>query len=521
MKRYAVPIALGLIVLLAAAIRLYDIGGVPTELDADEIDLYNSAYSIATTGHDLDGSLLPYLYSSETRNPPMYAVAAFASVSIFGRTPLGIRLPAVVFGLLAILLLYGITYELTRRRDIALVSALLMATQPVFVHFARIGWEPASELPFLLGGMYAFLRAMRSPAVSTKLVVLAALLFGLCAYTYMAGWFYAAILGGALFVFNIGRFASRTGVLTLALACAVWAAVAAPALSMWFFDEHTTSHTVGMSTFAGGISRDSMQTFLSNYLAHFRWPYLASTGDPVPAITWRYLNGMGAFFGWIVALAALGLVASFRYIRPRWNLAWTWLWLAAYPLGGALTNQGAPGTPNAPRTLAGAPVFCILAAVGATAIFDWAASSRRPRIASFAGFAARATFVIAVLVSTGSFARFYFTGYVHQNSNAWFSGTHELFADIRAHRGGYTRVCFNVRAAWYQLPSFVRFYLNGVPLRVIENVDDPDCWLAGTLAAADTDHPLRRKGFITLDTINDVDGNPFAILSGYPAVIAR
>ena len=149
-KRYAAPVALGVILLVAAALRLYDIGGVPTELDADEIDLYNSAYSIATTGHDLDGTLWPFFYSPATRNPPVYAIAAYGPGLIFGRTPLGLRLAAAIFGLIAIMLLYGIAFELTRRGDVALISAVLMATQPIFVHFARVGWEPASELPFLL-----------------------------------------------------------------------------------------------------------------------------------------------------------------------------------------------------------------------------------------------------------------------------------------------------------------------------------------------------------------------------------
>ncbi|HXM06388.1 MAG TPA: glycosyltransferase family 39 protein, partial [Candidatus Acidoferrum sp.] len=477
MKRYAVPIALGVILLLAAALRLYHIGAVPTELDADEVDLYNSAYSIATTGHDIDGTLLPFLDSSETRNPPMYAIAEYGSVLIFGRTPMGLRLPAVIFGLIAIVLLYGIAYELTRRRDVALLSALLMATQPIFVHFARIGWEPASELPFLLGGTYVLLRAMRQPAISVRLALIAALLFGLTAYTYMAGWFYALILGGSMLLLNVRRFATPRGVLVLAGACAIWLAVAAPALWMWFFDEHTIGHTTEMSTFAGGISQSSLQTFLVNYAAHFKWSYLVTTGDPVPAITWRYLDGMGAFFGWMVLLAALGLLVSARYVRPRWAFVWTWLWLIAYPLGGALTNQGTPGTPNAPRTLAGAPVFCILAAIGIVLFLDWAASLRRPRAARFAVFGARAILAVAIVFSSIFFAQFYFTRYVHENSNAWFSGTHTLFADILEHRSGYRRVCFNVRSAWYQLPSFVRFYLNGVPLAVIDNVHDPSCSL--------------------------------------------
>ena len=514
-KRYAAPVALGVILLLAAALRLYDIGGVPTELDADEIDLYNSAYSIATTGHDLDGTLLPFFYSPVTRNPPVYAIAAYGSGLIFGRTPLGLRLPAAIFGLIAIILLYGIAFELTRRGDVALISAVLMATQPIFVHFARVGWEPASELPFLLGGVYMMLRAMRSSTIPIRPLFAASLVLGLTAYTYMAGWFYALLLGGALLAFNLRRFASWRGALAVAGACAIWLMVAAPALWVWFFDEHTVSHTLGMATFAGGVSASSIHTFFVNYAAHFNWSYLVTTGDPIPGVTWRYLDGMGAFFGWVVPLAALGFAASARYIRPRWALVWTWLWLAAYPLGGALTNQGIPGTPNAPRTLAGAPVFCILAAVGIALLFDWAASLRRPRMARIAGIGVRTIFATAVIFSTVYFARFYFTRYVHQNSNAWYSGTRALFAAIRENRDSYRRVCFNVRPASYQLQTFGRFYLNGIPLRVIEGIDDPSCSLPGTLAAVDSDHHFERTGFRVLAKIEDVDGNPFANLSGY------
>ncbi|MBV8117629.1 MAG: glycosyltransferase family 39 protein [Candidatus Eremiobacteraeota bacterium] len=511
----AVLIALGLILFLGAALRLYDIGGVPTELDADEIDLYNSAYSIASTGHDVDGTLRPFLYSPVTRNPPIYAIASYASSQMFGRTPLGLRLPAVIFGLVAIGMLYGIAFELTRRRDVATIAALLMSVQPIFVHFARVGWEPASELPFLLAGIYLLLRALRPHIVRSGPIFGAAFVLGLAAYTYMAAWFYALLLGGALLALNIRRFSSRQGALTLAGAFAIWLLVAAPALWMWFFDEHTVSHTLDMATFANGISLSSIQTFFVNYIAHFSWSYLVTTGDPKPGITWRYLNGMGAFFGWVVPLAVLGLPASARYVCPRWALAWTWLWLIAYPLGGALTNQGAAGTPNAPRTLAGAPVFCILAAVGIALVFDWARSPRRPQVARITGTSVRAIFATAVAFSTAYFADFYFTRYVHQDSNAWFSGTRALFAAIREDSGGYERICFNVRPAWYPLETFTRFYLNGIALQVIDNVDDSSCSLRGTLVAVDNDHPFDRTGFRTLTKIKDVDGNPFAALRGY------
>lgn len=512
--RHAAPIALALILLLAATLRFYNIGHVPTELDVDEVDLYNSAYSIATTGHDLDGSLLPYFYSPVVRNPPIYAIAAYGSSLVFGRTPLGLRLPAAIFGLIAIILLYGIAFELTRRVDVALIAALLMATQPIFVHFARIGWEPASELPFLMGGVYLLLSALRSPTISLGSIFAGSLLLALTAYTYLAGWFYALLLGGAVLAFNLRRLASGRGSLALAGACAIWLLLATPALWMWFFDEHTVSHTLGIATFAGGVSASSLETFFVNYAAHFKWSYLVTTGDPIPGITWRYLNGMGAFFGWVLPLAALGLVVSARYVRPRWALFWTWLWLAAYPLGGALTNEGEPGIPNAPRTLAGAPVFCIFAAIGIAALFDCAGRLCRTDDDRAVFIWLRALLVAVVLCSTVYFARFYFTEYVHENSNSWFSGTDALFIAIRENRDGYQRVCFNVRRAWYPLKAFVLFYLNNAPLQILDGTDNPSCSLPYTLIAVDSDNPLRRGGFYVLVKVKDIDGNSFAVLKG-------
>ena len=266
----------------------------------------------------------------------------------------------------------------------------------------------------MLGGLYLAAAGDAFVDGSDSGIFAASLVLGLAAYTYMAGWFYALLLGGALLAFNLRRFASWRGALTVVGACAIWLLVAGPALWMWFFDEHTVSHTLGMATFAGGASASSAYTFFVNYVAHFKWSYLVTTGDPKSGITWRYLDGMGAFFGWVVPIAALGLAASVRYIRPRWALVWVWFWLAAYPLGGALTNQGTPGTPNAPRTIAGAPVFCILAALGIALIFDWVASLRFPRVARVASIGVRTIFATGVMFSTVYFARFYFTDYVHQ-----------------------------------------------------------------------------------------------------------
>lgn len=516
-RRYLLILAA--IVMLGAGMRLYALSTVPTELIVDEIDLYNSAHSIATTGHDVDGTLLPFVYSKFTRNPPAYAVAGYLSSLVFGKTPFGLRFPAAIFGLLEIVFLAGIAYELTRRRSVALAAALLMATQPIFIQFSRIAWEPSSELPFLLGGLYVLVRALRRAsetkdpgrALSLGGLALGALLLGLTSYTYMAGWFYALLLGGSLLTFYAWRMRSIEGWIKIAGALALWFAISMPALWMCFFDPSTIGRAQRISTFANGISPASLNVFLSNYASHFRWSYLVTTGDPIPGATWRYLNGFGAFYWWTVAFAVLGFGYCFDYVRKRSMGFWVGFWLLVYPLGGAVTNDGAP---NAPRTLAGAPVFCLLAAIGIAVLFDWAASPRRDSLRRLTVSSARAFVAAIACISITLFAQFYFTQYVHRNSNAWDSGTRAMFAYVREHSARYDRVCFNVRSAWYGIRAYIRFYLEGDPIQTIDNVYDPACALPGTMQVVDMNHLDHPPGFQELTEIRDIDNNGFVEIYG-------
>jgi 4-amino-4-deoxy-L-arabinose transferase-like glycosyltransferase len=498
-----------LILLLAAVLRLYDLSSVPSELIVDEIDLYNSAHSIVTTGHDVDGTLRPFLYARFTRNPPLYAVAGYASSLIFGKTPFGLRLPAVLFGLISIALLYGIALELTQRRRIALLAALMMAIAPLFIQFSRVAWEPSSELPPLLGGIYLLLLALRRSTPAR--LAWAAILLGLTAYTYMAGWFYALVLAGPLLVLYATRRRSWRTVIAACATAALWLVVSLPALWMWFFDVATSSRALRIATFGHGVSVSGLRTFALNYFAHFRWSYLVVTGDPQSGLTWRYLNGFGAFYWWMIPLAAVGVLVAFQYVRGRALALWVWWWLVTYPLGGALTNEGAP---NAPRTLAGAPVFCLLAAMGFTFLLDEAGAIRWTRLAHVTQLLVRAAFATAAVTSVAWFSWIYFAQYVHRDSNAWDSGTRAMFETLIAHRAGYHRVCFAVLPAWYDPASYSRFYLDDDGLRWIDNVEDPRCSQPGALLAVDPHHLVEREGFKPIATIRDVDGRVFAYISG-------
>ncbi len=503
------------VMLLGAALRLYDLGGVPTQLIPDELDPYLSVQSLITTGHDIDGTRLPFLYSPFTRHPPIYGISEYASSLVFGNNAFGLRFPAAAFGLAAIALMYAIALQLTGRRDIALATALAQATQPIFVHFSRVAWEPASELPFLLGGLYVLLRTFGDAGATKregrrlafKGLALAAVLLGLTSYTYMAGWGYAVVLGGAVLALNAWRLRSWEALGKGLGAIAIWALVSAPALWMWSADERPKRLSIFNDGFAAAA-----QSFASTYLKQFHWSYLVTTGDSQPGLTWRYLVGFGAFYWWLIPLAAIGLVAATRYLRTRWALLWVWLWLLVYPLGSALTNEGAP---NAPRTLAGAPVFCLLAAIGFAASLD-AINTMWPSRARVAALAFNALFAVLLTVSIAQFSVFYFTQYVRVYPNAWDSGTSALFAAIRERHSAYARACFSVLPAWYDIDTYVRYYIADLPIRKIENITDPACFLPGTMLVTDNAHRVQRSGFIPIATIRDVDGAPFAVISGRP-----
>jgi hypothetical protein len=89
-----------------------------------------------------------------------------------------------------------------------------------------------------------------------------------------------------------------------------------------------------------------------------------------------------------------------------------------------------------------------------------------------------------------------------------------MFERIIAESNQYQRVCFSVLPQWYDADSYSRFYLTGNRLQWLDGIDDPRCYLPGTLIAVDAAHPITRRGFDDVATIDDVDGSKFAYIIG-------
>lgn len=170
-----------LILGLSLLIRIWDISGVPASLFGDEVDMAYHSYSLLHTGRDYMGNLLPiHLESLADQKSSLYAYSSIPSIAAFGITPLGIRLPAVIFSILSILLLYLVVKELFKNRILGLLSSFLLALTPWHIHLGRWGSEANEMLALFLLGTYFFLKSFKTH----NLLILASLSFGLSLWSY-------------------------------------------------------------------------------------------------------------------------------------------------------------------------------------------------------------------------------------------------------------------------------------------------------------------------------------------------
>lgn len=138
-----------LIILLAAAVRLYRLGCQSL--------WYDEAFAWAVASADLRTSIEAIL--SDGNQPPLY-YAILRLFLWFGRSEEIVRLPSAVFGILAVPLVDKIG-RLCFGRKAGLVSALWFSLSPLHVWYCQEARMYTLVVFFSLGSVYFFLRLLR------------------------------------------------------------------------------------------------------------------------------------------------------------------------------------------------------------------------------------------------------------------------------------------------------------------------------------------------------------------------
>jgi len=195
-----------LVLLIGFGLRIWQISKVPPSLGNDEISIAYDAYSVSTIGKDSAGAFLPLSFKSHgTYKAPLYAYIAGPFIKLLGNNELSVRFPSVILGTLAILFLYLLIEEISRKRDLALISSFVLAIAPWHVYTSRIALEANIALTFLILGVYLFFLGR----TKWKYLILSSLSLALSLYAYHTEWVFVPLLMLFLYISYQGNFKNR------------------------------------------------------------------------------------------------------------------------------------------------------------------------------------------------------------------------------------------------------------------------------------------------------------------------
>lgn len=172
-----------LVFILAFFLRFYKLGEVPDGLYQDETAIGYNAYSILETAKDEHNTPFPvYFKSFGDHKLPVYVYATAASIKVFGLNAFAVRFPSALFGSLSIVVLFFLLKEVSKSKELPLVTSFLLAINPWHLHFSRAAFEVNLALFFALLGVFTFLRAVRTGKVVFYYVAIAGFVLSLYSY---------------------------------------------------------------------------------------------------------------------------------------------------------------------------------------------------------------------------------------------------------------------------------------------------------------------------------------------------
>jgi 4-amino-4-deoxy-L-arabinose transferase-like glycosyltransferase len=470
-------IALLLVLFAAFGLRTFDIERNPPELFEDELAGAASAWSIVTTGHDVETTHLPFLVTRLEWKQPIYGFATVPFQALLGHTIRAVRLPAILFGVLATALVFWAARVVGRSRWEAIAAAGLFAIVPWAVHYGRIGWEPSAVLPFTIAGVGLLWRGLARH--QTRYVVASAAGLALGGYAYQPALLVHAALAGAI-VIVLWRHLRRTDIPALALGGLIAALILLPYLAA-LTDPAFTKRTATISVFRDGINAGALGLAWDHYWAQWNPQFLFLEGTA----NLRNEPAMGVLMPILFPLLVLGIAALVQRRRAADLLLLAWLIVG--PIAAALTDDGVP---HFARGIFALPAIVLTMATGAVAAARWlaragetAAGLRNPTAAIAIGL---------IVFAAAPAYRFYFTDYPRVSAGAWHAGTAAALGLVRNDVPANSTVCLETPTiSYWTFPQHVAWYLGGTNLSIVEGTSDARCARSGTwgLGSPDSKRP--------------------------------
>ncbi|PWU22937.1 hypothetical protein C5B42_04705 [Candidatus Cerribacteria bacterium 'Amazon FNV 2010 28 9'] len=175
---------LGFILLVAALLRFYQLGAVPSGLQKDEVSFLVNTMALKATGRDEDNRAHPlYLQSIIDPKPALISYLQIPSIALFGENTFAARFPVVMAGLLSLVTVFFFIKEVLDELYAFIVTGIL-AISPWHIVASRATYEVIFSFLFSVLTLHLFIRIVRSSHRSWWEVACGICAFILAVYLY-------------------------------------------------------------------------------------------------------------------------------------------------------------------------------------------------------------------------------------------------------------------------------------------------------------------------------------------------
>jgi dolichyl-phosphate-mannose--protein O-mannosyl transferase len=155
------------LIFFAAALLLYVV-----RLQVPDTYVFDEVYHAYTAGQYAIGNADAYVWNTHAtrphvaymwNHPPAGVLLIAAGIRVFGDNSFGWRISSALFGALGIAIAYLLALKLTRRRDAAILTAILLLCDQLYFVQSRIGMLDIFGVVFMTCAFYAFHSYLEDP----------------------------------------------------------------------------------------------------------------------------------------------------------------------------------------------------------------------------------------------------------------------------------------------------------------------------------------------------------------------
>lgn len=471
------------IIILAAGLRLWQLGNIPPSPDWDEVALGYDAYSISHTGRDEFGKFLPVvLRSFDDYKPALYAYLAVPAVVTFGLSVFAVRLPSAVSGIISVIAVFFLIRELFRNyryKDwLALTASFMLAISPWSLQFSRVGFEAnVGDCLNLLAALF-FIKGINN---RRWFLFLSALFAGLSIYVYQSEKVFTPLFILLLAVIY-WRELFKIPKKYLFAVIVFGLIIVTPMLTYIVTNRAALLRVTGTSIFSyqtellktdtqklqqdksnndkSGLVLDNRRivytvTTVSGYISHFDPNWLFISGD----IDRHHAPGMGILYLFELPLILLGIYALLfgEFDKKTKLIIFGWLLLA--PVPASITT----GVPHAVRTLNFLPTWQILSALGLVSGYLLLSKMRFQVSKVKLWYLLAPVFLVFALFNISYYLNQYFVQLNYYDSAFWQYGYKQAVDEVKLLQKNYKTILISDNAPLDKSYMFFLFYLQYPP----------------------------------------------------------